>query len=101
MKLAPRAGVKTSLVEVNGRIRPTAVEGSCLPGPSARAGIPASASADAPAAPFNNSRRESLASMIASVLSTLVSGRGVCALYKKKLAKAGSLHQDFSTTYVL
>src|SRR5579863_359894 len=70
MKLAPRGGIMTSLVEVRGRIlleagEPAAGVTTAL-GVSpevAIEGIPVRARADAPAALFNNSRREILVSM--------------------------------------
>src|SRR5580693_4351254 len=65
MKLEPRGGMKTSLVDVKGRIRLRSGEGTAVAEASACADIPASATQDAPAAPFNNSRRETLVPMIA------------------------------------
>src|SRR5271156_5179528 len=64
MKLAPRGGMITSLVHINGTIPPESAEGIAACEAAACAGTPVSATHDAPAAPFNNSRREILVLMI-------------------------------------
>src|SRR5215471_378664 len=80
MKLAPRGGMMTSLVEVNGRTVAAGWEGGAAAAlialetsavaDSANAGIPARAK-DAVAAPFNKLRREIL-SMIEYLLTVRV-----------------------------
>src|SRR5271165_2994868 len=97
MKAAPRGGMITSLVDVNGRIRSTDGEAKFVPGSSAKAGIPASARQDAPAAPFNNSRRDILVSMIAFTPNSRQSSASTTKCHEENLA----FRQDFSKTYVL
>src|SRR5271169_5164055 len=64
MKLAPRGGMITPLVQVKGMIPLESAEGITFAGATGFSGTPVSATHDAPAALFNKSRREILVPMI-------------------------------------